>query len=1254
MTQIFNISQARIITAAPNLPLVTSTFDAGDEGWQLVRDGVAETPTYAGSGGNAGGQITTVTDSGTRVVWRAPAAFLGDLSAAYNGYLKFDLRAPTGGTAIVDNIDVLMQGGGLEMRFDRAYDPDTGWTRFVLPLYEGGDWRLTGAAANSQPSQAHFQTILANLTNIEIRAKYNDAPGTAGLDNVEIARLDPNPVMAGVFTSPAGNFSALNQNPDGTYTRRLTNGTVVAYDSAGLMTSVADRNGNTTAYAYNGSLQLTTITDPVGKVTTLAYGGDGKLETVTDPAGRVTTFMHDAAGDLVKIVDPDLSERDFAYDARHRMTTQTSKRDFVTTYDYGFHGRFEQANWPDGSTRMAIAAEVVGLVDPTSGQGTQANPAPVVRPGAVVATFTDGNGNVTTRSLDGFGQGLSSTDALLRMTTSERDANGQITRFTARNGRIDEFTYDNNGNVLTITEAVGDALQRQTAFEYEPVFNQVTKITDPAQNDTLFDYDANGNLTQLTDAAGTVTTFVYGDLNCPGQPTSATAAQGLAEEATTSFTYDPFSCNLAQILDPLGNPTSFAYDAAGSTITITDALSRETRFVFDAMNRAILTADPRNTDPSPACATLGVTCLAFDAAGNLTSVTDANGNVTDFAYDSRNRLTQRTDPLLASGILQYDPAGNLQFVTDRKGQVIELQYDVVNRISAQVIEPGSANEFIRSLKYDVENNLTSVTDSDSALTFSYDLLNRIVGADTTGSPLQLAVDLVYDYNANDRRVSLDDDLIGVTSYTYDNLNLLESLTPPAFVPIDLGYDALSRRTFERRGNSVDTTYTYDLASRLDTLTHAMGETMQAIFDYGVDAVGKRTSVAQQRDQLVVTGNISYSYDVTNQLTDATSQLPGGTDESYQYDALGNRTVSHLSTSHVTNAANRLLEDDTACYTYDANGNLTTKIAKVTGSCVGGITSYSWDAENRLERIDFPGGGFAEYHYDGLGRRIQKNINGALTRYVYDFEDILFEFDGTNSLTARYTHGPGLDEPLALQRDLNSNGSFGPNETFYYSRDGLGSIVALTNDAGTVVGEMAYDAFGAIAANTTAISTPYAFTGREFDQVSGLYYYRARYYDPEIGRFIQEDPVSFVSGINLYAYVGNNPISFVDPNGREAIPWEAGSFGRTVGDIFYDNLRDLQRSVVENAGQIDNLDTYYHCLANCQTSEQGAVQEALAEAASDFKECVDNLIENYGPIDSMVDQLANQNGRDFGRRNRQNPMQSTPCELACGNYVGPRL
>ena len=218
VTQIFNISQARIITAAPNLPLVTSTFDAGDEGWQLVRDGVAETPTYAGSGGNAGGQITTVTDSGTRVVWRAPAAFLGDLSAAYNGYLKFDLRAPTGGTAIVDNIDVLMQGGGLEMRFDRAYDPDTGWTRFVLPLYEGGDWRLTGAAANSQPSQAHFQTILANLTNIEIRAKYNDAPGTAGLDNVEIARLDPNPVMAGVFTSPAGNFSALNQNPDGTYT----------------------------------------------------------------------------------------------------------------------------------------------------------------------------------------------------------------------------------------------------------------------------------------------------------------------------------------------------------------------------------------------------------------------------------------------------------------------------------------------------------------------------------------------------------------------------------------------------------------------------------------------------------------------------------------------------------------------------------------------------------------------------------------------------------------------------------------------------------------------------------------------------------------------------------------------------------------------------------------------------------------------------------------------------------------------------
>ncbi len=198
------------------------------------------------------------------------------------------------------------------------------------------------------------------------------------------------PETAAAFTSPPGNFSVLTRDAGGAFTRRLKNGTDIAYDPDGFQTAITDRNGNATAYAYDGQDRLMTITDPVGKVTTFAYGGDGKLDSITDPASRVTSFEHDTDGNLTKIIDPDLSEREFAYDAAHRLTSQTSKRDFVTAYTYDFAGRFAQSNLPDGSDRQLTAAQTVGLVDTSGGNGGSGSPAPVVRPDDVKAGFTVG------------------------------------------------------------------------------------------------------------------------------------------------------------------------------------------------------------------------------------------------------------------------------------------------------------------------------------------------------------------------------------------------------------------------------------------------------------------------------------------------------------------------------------------------------------------------------------------------------------------------------------------------------------------------------------------------------------------------------------------------------------------------------------------------------------------------------------------------------------------------------------------------
>lgn len=191
----------------------------------------------------------------------------------------------------------------------------------------------------------------------------------------------------------------------------------------------------------------------------------------------------------------------------------------------------------------------------------------------------------------------------------------------------------------------------------------------------------------------------------------------------------------------------------------------------------------------------------------------------------------------------------------------------------------------------------------------------------------------------------------------------------------------------------------------------------------------------------------------------------------------------------------------------------------------------YDAENRLVKVeDFvegnPTAAFTStYRYDGLGRRIEKIANGQTTRYIYDGEDILLEYDGTNTLQARYTHGPGIDEPIAVTKG---------GATFFYHQDGLGSVTDLTDSAGTTAKSYAYDAYGNILESPGAVEQPYTYTGREFDSESGLYYYRARNYDPASGRFLQSDPVGFSGGLNLYQYVGSNPTNMVDPTGKFAM------------------------------------------------------------------------------------------------------------------------
>ena len=274
-----------------------------------------------------------------------------------------------------------------------------------------------------------------------------------------------------------------------------------------------------------------------------------------------------------------------------------------------------------------------------------------------------------------------------------------------------------------------------------------------------------------------------------------------------------------------------------------------------------------------------------------------------------------------------------------------------------------------------------------------------------------------------------------------------------------------------------------------------------------------------RSSLTVNNSLNYVYDNIYQLTQSTRPLPAQPDETFNYDPLGNRLLSDgQTTNSIIGQGNRLLDDTAFTYTYDNNGNLIQKTDNATNE----TTDYTYSAENKLIRIDLPGGSVAQYSSDGLGRRIEKDVDGVITRYVYDGKDILLEFDGTNTQIARYTHGPGIDESLIMARG---------GQSLFYQTDGLGSIIDLTDINGAVAKSYVYNSFGNIEQQIGNVVNPYTYTGREIDTESGLYYYRARYYDSIMGRFINEDPIGFAAGDNnFYRYVQNNPVNFVDPEG----------------------------------------------------------------------------------------------------------------------------
>jgi RHS repeat-associated protein len=566
---------------------------------------------------------------------------------------------------------------------------------------------------------------------------------------------------------------------------------------------------------------------------------------------------------------------------------------------------------------------------------------------------------------------------------------------------------------------------------------------------------------------------------------------------------------MTSVTDPLGHATTFAYDAQGGLTGITNALGQASTVTPGPTGQPVAIADALGhttqlaytagdlvsiTDP------LGsVTTRTLDSAGRLGTLTTPLGHPTAYAYDALNHVTAITDALTGLTGFTYDPNGNLLALTDARGSVTGYAYDTMDRMASRT-DPLGRSE---SATYDLTGNPASSTDRKGQLTSrTYDALDRLAQVTyADGSTI------TYTWDAGNALTQITDSQAGTITRTYDLLDRLTEETTPQGA-ISYTYDAAGRRTSMTVAGQPAVTYTYDDADRLASVTQGSN-----VVTVTYDAAGRRTSLTLPNG--VVTES---TYDAASRLTGLTYRQDTTTlgTLSYTYDTAGNRVGVGGTWARTAlppaldaasyDAANRHLTFDGQVLAYDLNGNLLSD----------GTSGYTWDARNRLTAITGPIS--ATFHYDATGRRTRKTIDGVTTDFLHDGITPVTESSagGTGVLLT----GLGVDDFLLR---------LGPGSTAMFLTDALGSLVATTDAAGDVQSELTYEPFGAT--ERSAPAPAYRFTGREHDEPLYLYYYRARYYHPDLQRFISEDPIGFDAGdVNLYVYVGNDPINGTDPLG----------------------------------------------------------------------------------------------------------------------------